>query len=157
MNWTSHVIDITLDPMNKLLLLAATSCLVAGCATNEAQYQVGGEVSRETRADAERTHANQLGLITPTANFDTPPRVLSSQFPDYPPSWRNAGIVGSVVVRFSVEPDGSVSNPEIQGSPPAELAAITLNSILRWKFAPATKGGTPVRVRAQQQFVFKTE
>ena len=143
--------------MNKLLLLATTFSLITGCATNEAQYQVGSQGSRQTRAEAERTHANQLGLITSTANFDTPPRVLSSQFPDYPPSWRSAGIVGTVVVRFSVETDGSVSNPAIQGSPPSELAAITLNSIMRWKFAPATKGGAPVRVRAQQQFVFKTE
>jgi TonB family protein len=62
-----------------------------------------------------------------------------------------------VIVRFSVKTDGSVSNPEIQGSSPSELAAITLNSIMRWKFAPATKGGTSVRIRAQQQFVFKTE
>ena len=143
--------------MNKFPLLAATLCLIAGCATNEAQYQVGGQGSRQTRAEAERLHAHQLGLTTPTANFDTPPKVLSSKFPDYPPSWRNAGIVGTVVVSFSVETDGSVSNPAIQGSPPSELAAITLNSIMRWKFAPATKGGAPVRVRAQQQFVFKTE
>ena len=143
--------------MKNLLLLAGASCLIAGCATTEPQYQVGGEGSRQTRSDAERTHANQLGVFTPTANIDTPPRVLSSQFPDYPPSWRKAGIVGPVVVHFTVETNGSVSNPEVQGSPPAELAAITLNSIMRWKFAPATKAGTPVRVRAQQQFVFKTE
>ena len=143
--------------MNKLLLLASTLCLVAGCATNEPQYQVGGQSSRQSRAEAERAHAAQFGLTSPSANFDTPPRVLSSQFPDYPASWRNAGIVGMVVVRFNVEPDGSVSDPAIQGSPPSELAAITLNSIMRWKFAPATKAGSPVRVRAQQQFVFKTE
>jgi TonB family protein len=154
---SSPPLTSTLDPMNKLLLLAASFCLVAGCATNEPQYQVGGQASRQTRADAERIYAKQAGLVTPTGSFDTPPRVLSSQFPDYPPSWRNAGIVGAVIVSFSVEPDGSVSNPEIEGSPPAELAAITLNAILRWRFAPATKGGIPVRVRAHQQFVFKTE
>ncbi len=147
----------TLDPMNKVLLLAATSILFAGCATNEPQYQVGGQGSRQTRAEAERNHASQLALITPTANFDTPPKILSSHFPDYPPTWRGAGIVGAVVVSFWIEPDGSVSNPAIQGTPPPELAAITLNSIMRWKFSPATKSGAPVRLRAQQQFVFKTE
>lgn len=146
-----------LGQMNKHLLLATTLCLLAGCTTKEPQYQVGGQGSRQTRADAERTHANQTTLIIPTANLDTPIRVLSSQFPDYPQSWINAGIVGTVVIRFSVEADGSVSNPQIQGSPPSELAAITLNSIMRWRFAPATKGGTPVRSRAQQQFVFKAE
>ena len=143
--------------MNKLLLLTTAVSLTAGCASNEPQYQVGSQGNRQTRAEAERTHANQAGLIPPTANFDIPPRVLHSEFPDYPPSWRNAGIIGTVVVSFSVEPDGSVSNPAIQGSPPSQLAALTLNSIMQWKFAPATKGGVPVRVRAQQQFVFKTE
>jgi TonB family protein len=144
--------------MNKLLLLVTTLCLIAGCASNEPQYQVGSQSGgRQTKAEAERTHANQTALIAPAANFDIPPRVLSSQFPDYPPSWRNAGIVGTVVVSFFVEPDGSVSNPAIQGAPPSQLAAVTLNSIMQWKFAPATKAGVPVRVRAQQQFVFKTE
>jgi len=143
--------------MKKFLLLAATLCFIAGCATNKAQYQVGSHGSPQTRAEAERTHANQVALTTSNASFDTPPRVLSSQFPDYPPTWRSAGIVGIVVVSFSIETDGSVSNPSIQGSPPSELAAITLNSIMRWKFAPATKDGAPVRVRARQQFEFKTE
>jgi protein TonB len=139
------------------LPLAVTLFLIAGCATNEPQYQVGPEGRRQTRVEAESTHASQQRLTLPTADFDTPPRVLSSQFPDYPRSWRNAGIVGTVVVSFWVELDGSVSNPSVQGAPPSELAAITLHSIMRWKFAPATKAGAPVRVRARQQFVFKTE
>jgi len=144
--------------MNTHLPLTIALCLVTGCASNAPQYQVGSQgAERQSRAEAERTHANQLGLISPAANFDTPPRVLSSRFPDYPATWRNAGIVGTVIVNFSVEPDGSVSNPAIQGSPPSQLAALTLNSIMQWKFVPATKGGVPVRVRAQQQFVFQTE
>ena len=143
--------------MNTRSLLATTLCLVAGCASTEPQYQVDGQAGRQTRAEAESTHAKQPALISPAANFDVPPRVMSSQFPDYPLSMRRAGIVGAVVVNFTIEPDGSVSNPAIQGSPPAELAAITLHSILQWKFAPATKAGVPVRARAQQQFDFKTE
>ena len=149
--------DITLDLMNKLLLLAAAVCSIVGCATNEPQYQIGSQGNRQSRAEAERTHAAQVALIASGATFDTPPKVLSSPFPNYPPSWRSAGIVGTVVVSFSIEPDGSVSNPAIQGSPPSELAAITLNSIMQWKFAAATKDGAPVRVRARQQFVFTTE
>ena len=116
-----------------------------------------GAGGRQTRAEAEQTHANRVGLLTSAADFDTSPKVLSSHFPDYPPNWRSAGIVGTVVVIFSIEPDGSVSNPAIEGSPPPQLAALTLHAIMRWKFTPATKGGVPVRVRAKQKFTFKVE
>ncbi len=144
--------------MNKLFLSAVAVCSVIGCASNEPQYQVGGpSAERQSRVDAERTHANRIAAMSPVANLDVPPRVLSSRFPDFPAAWRSAGIVGTVIVDFSVEPDGSVSNPAVQGAPPPQLAALTLNAIMQWKFAPATRGGVPVRVKARQQFVFQTE
>jgi protein TonB len=88
---------------------------------------------------------------------DSATRVLSSRFPDYPEDLRRAGIEGPVVVRFTVEPDGSVSDPAVQGSPPPRLAALALDAIRQWKFAPAMKNGVPIRARVQQPFLFRTE
>lgn len=133
----------------------AALLLVGGCASTEPRYEVVlGNSGPQSRVEAERTHADVVAKIPPLLYNYTPVRILSSPFPDYPQQWRNANIEGTVTVQFTIEPDGSVSNPAVMGSPPAELAASTLLSIMQWKFVPATKNGSPVRTRAQQEFVF---
>ena len=141
-----------------LLLAAALHLFFAGCTTTKApEYQIGLTGSRQTKSDAERFHVGESPKTGSTEDFDVPPRVLSSQFPDYPLELINGGVFGTVVVRFTVEPDGSVSEPAVQGSPPPELAVLALDSIKRWKFAPATKRGVRARTRLAQQFMFKVE
>jgi len=155
--------------MTRLALSALALGLIAGCATHaarnerqaeppaEPQYQIGLTGSRQTRNEAERTHAVGTLQIAPTAEFDSAPRVLSSPFPDYPPHLRRAGVEGRVVVRFTVEPDGSVGDPAVQGTAPPQLAALALDAIRQWRFTPAMKNGVPVRARLQQPFLFRME
>ena len=143
--------------MNKILHLAPLLCALAGCASTEPTYQVGRTGEQLSKEDAERVHSGQPQKPPSSIELDSPPRVLESFFPEYPPSWRKAGISGVVNVRFTVEADGSVSNPSIEGSPRAELAALTLHSIMRWKFAPAIRGGAAVRAKAQQKFVYQLQ
>jgi protein TonB len=149
------------ETMIRLVLSTLALALVAGCATNEPQnepqYQVGLAGSRQAKSEAERTHARGSLRLDATAASDSDPKVLSPRFPDYPPDLQRAGIEGQVVVRFTVEPDGSVSEPAVQGSPPAQLAALALDAIRQWKFVPAMKNGTPVRARLQQPFLFRLE
>jgi protein TonB len=146
--------------MTRLLLCIALG-LLAGCATNELrnepQYQVGLTGSRQSRAEAERTHAAPASQPGTAAEHDAPPKVLSSVFPDYPRGLRSAGIEGRVVVRFTVETDGSVSDPAVEGSPSPQLAALALGAIRQWKFAPAMKNGAPVPARLHQPFLFRLE
>ena len=147
--------------MIRPLLLAALLALLAGCATKETpkgtEYESNPPGLRQTRADAERAYAGTAPHTLPAADLDTPPKVLSAHFPDYPPALRRAEISGRVVVRFTVEKDGSVSDPSVQGSPPEELAALALSAIARWKFSPPTKNGVPVRARVTQPFRFELE
>ena len=143
--------------MNATLASFIALILLSACAARAPQYEVGTQGKRESRNEAERTYADQVPKVSYPQALDSPPRVLSSRFPDYPQHWINAEVVGSVTVQFTIEADGSVSNPAVLGAPRAELAALTLHAIMQWKFAPATKGGVPVQVRAQQAFVFRTE
>ncbi len=140
--------------MTKLLLLGVALGLLTGCATKETHYQIGLAGSVKTKSDAERAYVDEMPQARSTATFDFPPRVMSSPFPDYPSALRRADIFGMVQVHFTVEPDGSVSEPAVRGSPPAELAALALEAVVKWKFSPATKGGAPVRGRISQTFSF---
>jgi periplasmic protein TonB len=147
--------------MNHSLLLAAALALLAGCATkplpSDPEYQVSPSGKRQTKHDAERAHAGASPPAWRAEEADTPPKVLSAHFPDYPVALRRAEITGRVLVRFTVELDGSVSGPSVQGTPPKELAALALSAIARWKFSPATKGGVPVRAQIAQPFAFELE
>ena len=139
--------------------IAAVCCLLGilyACANNEPKYALESDGKRLARDDAERAHASApIAMIT--GDVDTPPKVLSSKFPSYSQEWINANITGRVSVQFDIEIDGTVSNPTVIGSPPPELAAVTLHAIMQWKFAPAMKGGKPVRAKALQTFNFQTE
>jgi len=148
----------TLDVMRAIAISLTLLSLLGACGTTEPNYTVGSDRVGQKKTDAERSYADQVAALSQIEGRDyVPPRVISSQFPEYPPSWSNSGITGKVTVQFFIEKDGSVSNPTIRDSPPAELAAITLHAIMRWKFSPATRGGTPIRIQVQQQFEFKTE
>ena len=39
----------------------------------------------------------------------------------------------------------------------ATLAAIAVDTVLRWRFAPITQSGQPASVQAQQEFVYAIE
>jgi protein TonB len=148
--------------MTRPLLFAASLALLLGCATKELpkdpEYESNPPGMRQTKADAERAHAGASPrALVPAGELDAPPKVLSAHFPDYPPALRRAEIYGRVLVGFTVEKDGSVSDPSVQGSPPNELAALALSAITRWKFIPATKGGVPVRAQVTQPFRFELE
>ena len=144
--------------MKQHILSFLTLVFLAACASNEPKYQLGLDGTQQTKAEAEKAHAAQLPDIGPNQDqARSPPRVLSSNFPDYPQNLRKADITGKVIVEFFVERDGTVSDPTVVGSPPPELAAISLYAIARWKFHPATLGGAPLKVRARQTFEFKIE
>jgi TonB family protein len=110
-----------------------------------------------TRAEAQAIHAQSEPHLPGEMGLDSPPRILHSRFPDYPQKLRNADVTGVVVVRFFIEPDGTVSQPVVAGTPPAALAALSLDAIREWRFEPARKNGVPVRVRVQQSFDFRVE
>ena len=130
--------------------------LAAGCSADKVTYRVGSSQPGLTRDQAEQTLA-QPDQASTAVQLDRPLKAIATPLPEYPRSFRSASIVGSVRVQFTVEPDGSVSNPSVMGSPPPPLVAITLASILRWRFEPPRRGGNPTQVRVQQDIVFNVE
>lgn len=129
----------------------------AGCAST-VQYTVGADGTPEDRASAERSFANKDPVqVSGGSPLDRPPRVISSRFPEYPRHLTRREVAGSVVVEFTVDETGKVIRPTVKGTPAPELAELVVGAITQWQFEPATKGGSPVRVRVRHEFVFKVE
>src|SRR4051812_29678534 len=139
---------------------AAAFCLpfaLTACATDQTRYSLEGSSRRMAKAGAERVFAETLSPTAPTGDVDTPARKLRVVLPSYPQELIEANTDGSVSVQFYIEPDGTVSNAALLGSPPSELGAITMKAIMQWRFAPAMKDGKPVRTKAVQRFRFEVK
>lgn len=71
--------------------------------------------------------------------------------PIYPPTAQYQGVTGTVRTCFTVEPDGSVSNPHVvhASNPQARqmLGQAALQTILQWKFFPQKVNGKPVATK----------
>ena len=74
-----------------------------------------------------------------------PPRLLEASAPAYPDEGEPALPEPTVLVHCVVEADGSVSaaHPEVPHDEAFDRAAV--EAVRTWRFAPATRGGVPIR------------
>ena len=75
--------------------------------------------------------------------------------PTYPLAARSSRTEGTVLVEFTILPDGSVSDPRIvQTSAPGVFDRSVLRAIVQWRFAPRIEDGQAVSRRARQTVRF---
>jgi protein TonB len=73
-------------------------------------------------------------------------RAISTPAPAYPPAALRSGDSGEVVVEFTVNPDGSVSNPRVvRANPPRVFDRAALNAVRNWRFQPVASATTTRR------------
>lgn len=71
------------------------------------------------------------------------PNAISRPRPAYPQGARTQKIEGSVVVRYTVNPSGSVSGASIVSASPAGIFnAATIAAVRQWRFKPSASGGS---------------
>jgi TonB family protein len=96
-----------------------------------------------SRAGAEPWPACNAPGLVPVAAVEQPA-------PPYPESARLAGAEGFVEVAFTVLRDGQVGWVRVlRAQPPGFFEAAALEGVRAWRFAPATRDGTPVECRVQ--------
>jgi protein TonB len=97
--------------------------------------------------------AKPTGPIRVTENV-TPPVSLSQPAPSYPAAAKAAGIEGTVIVKYAVGADGSVTVAKaVRG--PAELRAACEATVKSWRFKPAMLDGSAVSVWRVARFPFR--
>jgi len=71
------------------------------------------------------------------------PRPLFHRAPEYPAAFRSLGLVGSVEVSFTINPNGRVTNvTALKG--PLRLRALAVAAVQQWTYEPATLNDVPV-------------
>jgi protein TonB len=75
--------------------------------------------------------------------------------PQFPREALIEGISGYVLVEFTIEPDGTVSDPKVLESEPRRMFdRNAIRAIYKWKFKPRIVDGKPVARRATQRLDF---
>jgi len=73
-----------------------------------------------------------------------------------PEQARIMGITGAVVMRYVVEPDGSVGEIQLRN---ADARPVLVEAVHNWlercRFTPAVANGQQVRIRVDQPFLFR--
>jgi TonB family protein len=75
-----------------------------------------------------------------------PPRVLREVKADYTDEARRRGLKGEVVLEVVVRRDGTVTDVKLLRKLGAGLDERAIQAVRQWRFAPATRHGTPVDV-----------
>jgi len=89
-----------------------------------------------------------------SGDFDTPPRVLEGNRPEYPEAEADRREKGYVVIICTIGVDGHARDYGIELMTNPAFAYEAVRAIDKWKWAPALKNGRPVaqKVRVPMHF-----
>lgn len=107
--------------------------------------------SAAPEASSPPADAAPSGTPQPPSPEVVAPQVLESVDAVYP---EGSQAQGTVVLRVTLNPEGSVEAAEVAQSVDPELDKAALTAIMGWKFAPATRQGIAVAARIQVPFTF---
>lgn len=78
--------------------------------------------------------------------FDVRPTPVKTPPPDYPDTMRREGVSGVVAIKVEIDETGAVTNCTVSKSSNPAFEQPALKAVKNWKFTPAKKDGTPVKV-----------
>ncbi|WP_022663183.1 energy transducer TonB [Paucidesulfovibrio longus] len=122
-----------------------------------AHEESADEASRSAHGDASANTASgetafELGEV------DSAPGVRHGPAPEYPREARRKGVTGTVLLRFLVERDGSVSRIQVlQADPPGVFEENAIRAVALWRFRPGLRHGEPVRTWVRLPLRFRLE
>jgi TonB family protein len=85
----------------------------------------------------------------------TKPVPVYKSNPVYTPEAKRAKIQGTVVLRVTVEPDGTVGDVKVIRSLDKRLDQSAVDAVKTWKFKPATKAGKPIAVETSVEINYR--
>lgn len=86
-----------------------------------------------------------LRMVHELSQVDQKPVVMRSFQPQYPPLAKQKNIEGTVILRFVVNKEGFVQDPEVyKAEPEGVFEEAALTAISRYRFRPAIKDGEAV-------------
>jgi TonB family protein len=83
------------------------------------------------------------------------PEVLRKVDPRYPPTLRDQGVAGEVILYAIIRKNGSVDSIQVLRGLHPELDRNAMEALAQWKFEPARRNGEPVELEAIVRIPFR--
>ena len=113
----------------------------------EAEQEEAERLAAEQRAAEQRAARERAAAAAAAAPTAADLRPISTSAPRYPTDALRAGQAGEVLVEFTVNPDGSVSNARVVRADPARVFdREAVAAVRRWRFEPVGEAVTTRRV-----------
>ena len=90
-----------------------------------------------------------------SSQYDTPPKLVSGNYPVYPISHLRFNKSGVAVVAFTVGQDGRTYDIQVLEASYPYFGSHTVLAVRNWKFEPARKNGQPVVARTKLIMPFR--
>jgi protein TonB len=141
---------------------AATEKQEAAKQAEQQQAQLAAEQAKakQQHTEQQQTAAQETAQPAPTtvaAAESSDAVLLKGANPNYPTAALRAGQSGWVVVGFTVTPEGRTSDVHVVDAQPRHVFdRAAMEAVSRYRFKPATHGGTAVASTKQQKIEFST-
>ena len=141
---------------------AATEKQEAAKQAEQQQAQLAAEQAKakQQHTEQQQTAAQEAAQSAPTAVAaaeSSDAVLLKGANPNYPTAALRAGQSGWVVVGFTVTPEGRTSDVHVVDAQPRHVFdRAAMEAVSRYRFKPATHGGTAVASTKQQKIEFST-
>ena len=134
--------------MLRCVAALAAACLVGACTADGP----GGEVDEATvSAGVQSRDVYEVDALSRRPELSNRDDIGSVMEREYPRALQDAGIGGTVLTQFIIEPDGRVDmeTAKVLESTHGQLSAATLKVMERFRFRPGQYDGENVRVRVE--------
>lgn len=93
-------------------------------------------------------------FANPALPFDTPPKAVKTVAANTPSGTETAGLVSLLI---TVTVDGTVADAKVLKSTRPEFEGAATEAVMKWKFAPAEKGGKAIEAKIVVPIRFSLE
>lgn len=127
------------------------------------RVRVGNTLMKEPEKDFTQPQKVKPYAGPPKDRYVAPSQVSKMARPigpckgEYPPAAKRLGIEGKVVLRITIEKDGSVDEVTVQKGLGYGLDQVAVAAMSKCRFQPALKEGEPVAVRVTYRFRFELD
>jgi TonB family protein len=116
---------------------------------------VGSTFLQGTTFESQMLKPTYVPVVSPAKDYDVPPKLVRGFAPFYPPGYSLKRRQGDVIMECTVDVDGKPKDLRIMSSTRPGFARRSIDALIQWQFAPATKNGKPVAVRVRIPFHFR--
>ena len=130
---------------------------VGGGLANVSLGMPSAEVGMDDAAAKQLIGDVRTSVMTEDA-VDSKPRPVRRTAASYPPRARAKGVTGFVTLSLLIDERGQVDRLKVlRADPPGTFEEAAKGAVRDWQFEPATYGGEPVKVWANQTIRFELE